>query len=246
VRDSVLKSVLCCHLLASLLCCRVLWCWQGVAVCCSVLQYGTVCYSDLELVLRCCLLASLRYCRALQCDAVWCGMLQSVAVCCSVLQCVAVCCSVLQCATVCCAVRCSAHRALLTECGALFTKDKALHRKLGFYDWLNATARHDSTLVANMGVFWQTIGLFSHNIYCSCPSKLSCFYKKIGLFWLTQFRHSHVHKHLSRVVKNALYVCVTQLVDMWHDSFCDVLCCMCDMWKFKISFSKESFKNRHL
>ena len=51
---------------------------------CSVFQGVTVC------------------CSVLQCVAVYCSVFQGVTVCCSVLQCVAVCCSVLQGVAVCC------------------------------------------------------------------------------------------------------------------------------------------------
>ena len=72
-------------------------------MCCSVLQYGTVCYGITS--------------------AVCCSVLQFVAVCCSVLQCVAVCCSMAQCVVVsqvqCVAVCCSLLQRVVVCCNVL-------------------------------------------------------------------------------------------------------------------------------
>ena len=68
--------------------------WQGVAVCCSVLQCVAVCCSVLQ-----CVAVPLLW---VLCHVTRGSVVQGVAVCCSVLQCVAVYCSVLQCVAVCC------------------------------------------------------------------------------------------------------------------------------------------------
>ena len=78
---------------------------QCVALCCSVLQRVTTCYS-LSLCASgyCTVLWGVQICcRVMQCASVCCSVcsvLQCVAVCCSVLQCVAVCCTMLQCVAV--------------------------------------------------------------------------------------------------------------------------------------------------
>jgi len=81
---------------------------QGLSVwerwhCVTLLQWVTVCSSELQCVAR-----AAAYCSVLQhvsarCS-VCCSVLQQVAVCCSVLQCVAACCSVLQRVAACCSV----------------------------------------------------------------------------------------------------------------------------------------------
>ena len=87
---------------------------QQVVVCCSVLQYGVVCYS-VQTVAQDARASTQRSvfaeafrvalcCSVLQCVAVFCSVLKCVTVCCNVLQCDLVCCSVLRCVAVCCSV----------------------------------------------------------------------------------------------------------------------------------------------
>jgi len=66
------------------------YCAVVYILCVAVLQYCSV----LQCVALCC--------SVLQCGTMYCSVLQCVAVCCSVLQCVAVRCSVSQCVAVCC------------------------------------------------------------------------------------------------------------------------------------------------